>query len=153
VIKVESGDKLCLPLHQRQKGGATAGDGQGRKLELTVRQRPAAREGRQLVRKDTVKPLRRARRAVPACEERNKWPSYARPVQRGGHPVLEAWTVRKRPAMYIAACDASGYHHLLWEILDTRHEVINGYATGSGHLHKDARRDHHGTTAGASRST
>ena len=32
--------------------------------------------------------------------------------------------VRKRPAMYI-----SGYHHLLWEILDNSvDEVINGYA-------------------------
>ena len=26
--------------------------------------------------------------------------------------------VRKRPAMYIGGTDASGYHHLLWEILD-----------------------------------
>jgi len=26
--------------------------------------------------------------------------------------------VRKRPAMYIGGVDATGYHHLLWEILD-----------------------------------
>jgi len=38
--------------------------------------------------------------------------------------------VRKRPAMYIGGVDASGYHHLLWEILDNSvDEVINDYAT------------------------
>src|SRR6195256_5929619 len=38
--------------------------------------------------------------------------------------------VRKRPAMYIGGGDASGDHHLLWEILDNSvDEVINGYAT------------------------
>ena len=37
--------------------------------------------------------------------------------------------VRKRPAMYIGGTDASGYHHLLWEILDNSvDEVINAYA-------------------------
>jgi len=37
--------------------------------------------------------------------------------------------VRKRPAMYIGGTDGSGYHHLLWEILDNSvDEVINGYA-------------------------
>src|SRR5688572_7919284 len=38
--------------------------------------------------------------------------------------------VRKRPAMYIGGTDATGYHHLLWEIVDNSvDEVINGYAT------------------------
>jgi DNA gyrase subunit B/topoisomerase-4 subunit B len=38
--------------------------------------------------------------------------------------------VRKRPAMYIGGTDTTGYHHLLWEILDNSvDEVINGYAT------------------------
>ncbi|MHB8876974.1 MAG: ATP-binding protein, partial [Myxococcaceae bacterium] len=38
--------------------------------------------------------------------------------------------VRKRPAMYIGGTDTSGYHHLLWEIVDNSvDEVINGYAT------------------------
>ncbi len=38
--------------------------------------------------------------------------------------------VRKRPAMYIGGTDVSGYHHLLWEIVDNSvDEVINGYAT------------------------
>lgn len=38
--------------------------------------------------------------------------------------------VRKRPAMYIGGTDATGYHHLLWEILDNSvDEVINGHAT------------------------
>src|ERR1700759_4681699 len=38
--------------------------------------------------------------------------------------------VRKRPAMYIGGTDATGYHHLLWEIIDNSvDEVINGYAT------------------------
>jgi len=38
--------------------------------------------------------------------------------------------VRKRPAMYIGGTDVTGYHHLLWEILDNSvDEVINGHAT------------------------
>src|SRR5438552_17874747 len=38
--------------------------------------------------------------------------------------------VRKRPAMYIGGTDTTGYHHLLWEILDNSvDEVINGFAT------------------------
>ena len=37
--------------------------------------------------------------------------------------------VRKRPAMYIGGTDLTGYHHLLWEIVDNSvDEVINGYA-------------------------
>ena len=49
--------------------------------------------------------------------------------------------VRKRPAMYIGGTDATGYHHLLWEILDNSvDEVINGYAsTVEVVLHKDGR--------------
>src|SRR5207245_1710039 len=49
--------------------------------------------------------------------------------------------VRKRPAMYIGGTDATGYHHLLWEILDNSvDEVINGYASRvEVTLHKDGR--------------
>jgi DNA gyrase subunit B/topoisomerase-4 subunit B len=49
--------------------------------------------------------------------------------------------VRKRPAMYIGGTDATGYHHLLWEILDNSvDEVINGYATRIEiTLHADAK--------------
>ncbi|MBD0320624.1 MAG: DNA topoisomerase IV subunit B, partial [Gemmatimonadetes bacterium] len=49
--------------------------------------------------------------------------------------------VRKRPAMYIGGTDSTGYHHLLWEILDNSvDEVINGYAsTVEVALHKDGR--------------
>ena len=49
--------------------------------------------------------------------------------------------VRKRPAMYIGGTDATGYHHLLWEIIDNSvDEVINGYATRvEVTLHRDGR--------------
>ena len=49
--------------------------------------------------------------------------------------------VRKRPAMYIGGTDSSGYHHLLWEILDNSvDEVINGYASRiEVTLHKDGK--------------
>ncbi|HYX90864.1 MAG TPA: DNA topoisomerase IV subunit B [Myxococcaceae bacterium] len=49
--------------------------------------------------------------------------------------------VRKRPAMYIGGTDSSGYHHLLWEILDNSvDEVINAFATRvEVVLHKDGR--------------
>ncbi|HEY5676274.1 MAG TPA: ATP-binding protein, partial [Myxococcales bacterium] len=49
--------------------------------------------------------------------------------------------VRKRPAMYIGGTDASGYHHLLWELLDNSvDEVINGYASRiEVTLHKDGK--------------
>src|SRR6266446_3441384 len=49
--------------------------------------------------------------------------------------------VRKRPAMYIGGVDASGYHHLLWEVLDNSvDEVINGYASRiEVTLHKDGK--------------
>ncbi|MGZ6142306.1 MAG: DNA gyrase/topoisomerase IV subunit B [Myxococcales bacterium] len=49
--------------------------------------------------------------------------------------------VRKRPAMYIGGTDATGYHHLLWEILDNSvDEVINGYAARiEVTLHKDGK--------------
>jgi DNA gyrase subunit B/topoisomerase-4 subunit B len=49
--------------------------------------------------------------------------------------------VRKRPAMYIGGIDETGYHHLLWEILDNSvDEVINGYASQiEVTLHKDGK--------------
>ena len=49
--------------------------------------------------------------------------------------------VRKRPAMYIGGTDVTGYHHLLWEILDNSvDEVINGFATRIDvTLHEDGR--------------
>ncbi|MDR0967161.1 MAG: type IIA DNA topoisomerase subunit B [Myxococcales bacterium] len=49
--------------------------------------------------------------------------------------------VRKRPAMYIGGTGSTGYHHLLWEILDNSvDEAINGFATRIDvTLHKGAR--------------
>ncbi len=49
--------------------------------------------------------------------------------------------VRKRPAMYIGGTDTTGYHHLLWEILDNSvDEVINGYAARiEVRLHEDGK--------------
>jgi DNA gyrase subunit B len=41
---------------------------------------------------------------------------------------LEA--VRRRPGMYIGGVDKTGFHHLLWEIVDNSvDEVMNGHAT------------------------
>ncbi len=38
--------------------------------------------------------------------------------------------VRVRPAMYIGGTDTTGYHHLVWEIVDNSvDEVMNGYAS------------------------
>jgi DNA gyrase/topoisomerase IV subunit B len=50
--------------------------------------------------------------------------------------------VRKRPAMYIGGTDATGYHHLLWEIVDNSvDEVINGFGSRvEVTLHKDGHR-------------
>jgi DNA gyrase/topoisomerase IV subunit B len=50
--------------------------------------------------------------------------------------------VRKRPAMYIGGTDKSGYHHLLWEIVDNSiDEVINGHASRVDvTLHEDGTR-------------
>src|SRR5687768_10137424 len=49
--------------------------------------------------------------------------------------------VRKRPAMYIGGTDATGYHHLLWEIVDNSvDEVMNGHASKvEVILHRDGR--------------
>ena len=49
--------------------------------------------------------------------------------------------VRKRPAMYIGGTDATGYHHLLWEIIDNSvDEVINGSASRiEVTLHRDGK--------------
>ena len=49
--------------------------------------------------------------------------------------------VRKRPAMYIGGTGNTGYHHLLWEIVDNSiDEVINQYATKVDvKLHADGR--------------
>jgi hypothetical protein len=69
-------------------------------------------------------------------------------IARGGSysasdiQVLEGLEpVRKRPAMYIGGIDLTGYHHLLWEIVDNSvDEVINGYAEKiEVTLHKDGR--------------
>jgi DNA gyrase/topoisomerase IV subunit B len=53
-----------------------------------------------------------------------KYDSSAIQVLEGLEPV------RKRPAMYIGGTDATGYHHLLWEIIDNSvDEVMNGHAS------------------------
>ncbi len=49
--------------------------------------------------------------------------------------------VRKRPAMYIGGTDKTGYHHLLWEVVDNCiDEVINKHATRIDvTLHEDSK--------------
>ncbi len=49
--------------------------------------------------------------------------------------------VRRRPGMYIGGTGASGYHHLLWEIVDNSvDEVMNGYAKRiEVTIHKDGK--------------
>ena len=49
--------------------------------------------------------------------------------------------VRKRPAMYIGGTDKTGYHHLLWEIIDNSiDEVIGKHANKIDVvLHKDGK--------------
>ena len=63
--------------------------------------------------------------------------------------------VRKRPAMYIGGTDATGYHHLLWEIVDNSvDEVINGFASRiEVVLTRTAAASRSTTTVGASRWT
>jgi DNA gyrase subunit B len=65
----------------------------------------------------------------------------------GGIEVLEGLEpVRKRPAMYIGGTDKSGYHHLLWEIVDNAvDEAINGYAK---RIEVTLDADHRGATVG-----
>src|SRR5580704_2402412 len=57
-------------------------------------------------------------------------PPQSSQADAGGIEVLEGLEpVRKRPAMYIGGTDKSGYHHLLWEIVDNAvDEAINGHA-------------------------
>src|ERR671937_354115 len=77
--------------------------------------------------------------APPLPEERTE---MAKTYSASDILVLEGLDpVRKRPAMYIGGTDLSGYHHLLWEIVDNSiDEVINGYATRvEVTLHQDGR--------------
>src|SRR5512146_3154985 len=82
----------------------------------------------------------------------NATPSPARAASGGQYTakdieVLEGLEpVRKRPAMYIGGTDSRGYHHFLWEIVDSAvDEAINGHAKRI-EITLDA--DHRGATIG-----
>jgi len=145
VIKVQAGDKLVgflctsdkkaeLPLERpRAQVGADGPPAGHPRRERT----PAGAEGHREAAADG------AGRAVLACRgeeimavvRKTRYSAADIQVLEGLEPV------RKRPAMYIGGVDASGYHHLLWEILDNSvDEVINGYASRiEVTLHKDGK--------------
>src|SRR5207249_2537884 len=124
----------CLPLHQREEGGDRPRDRERTKGRV---ERVRPRGGRARWARTPVGEEGQAQVAVAAAGLR-------RPARRGEEimavrktrysaadiQVLEGLEpVRKRPAMYIGGTDATGYHHLLREILDNSvDEVINGYA-------------------------
>ncbi|NPA38915.1 MAG: DNA topoisomerase (ATP-hydrolyzing) subunit B [Thermodesulfobacteria bacterium] len=72
--------------------------------------------------------------------ERQRQEVSSKDYKAGSIKVLSGLEgVRARPAMYIGSTDVSGFHHLLWEVLDNSvDEALAGYATEiKVTLHKD----------------
>src|SRR5207244_4292549 len=137
------GDRV--PLHDGQGAVDRAGEQQGQEGlagRQDVRAGGARRQGPRDGQEGQGEGGPAANRVRPASRREGVMAARKTSYTAQDIQVLEGLEpVRKRPAMYIGGTDTTGYHHLLWEILDNSvDEVINGYAARIDvTLHKDGK--------------